>query len=302
MERRKSFRYPASPERQPAHLQLSGNDCAAILLDESVGGFRVSIGRDDVESAQEEAALLQTYSGWHDVQIVRRIATPDSIELGLVRINDHVEPPEDTVVQKPGKKYFKAGSSGIGGEYVIGLLIIFLVPMAPMLFQKFWNQTPDFDPQAQHESIESYANPDASRVASASRKSKKKTHRTVAESKPKKSAAREVDSFASSVSSGIESLGHITDRAVKTGTRETSRLFQQTARVVHDLLATLSPFQYEQLEQVVDAYQTTPTSENLGKVTELLHEPAYASLEKLVDDGNVSSVELAEILYDEFHL
>ena len=74
MERRKSFRYPASPERQPAHLQLSGNDCAAILLDESVGGFRVAIGRDDVESAQEEEALLQTYSGWHDVQIVRRIA------------------------------------------------------------------------------------------------------------------------------------------------------------------------------------------------------------------------------------
>lgn len=304
MERRKSFRYPASPQRQPAQLCLAGKTCAAILLDESTGGFRVSVeNSSSIDSPWEpdQELLLQTYSGWHDVRIVRHQQQQEQVELGVLRLRDYIEEPENQASRTNQTRYRRAGTAGIGSEYLIGLAILFLVPLSPVLFQKFWNATPTGESLvALEESDKPHSALEVNKDSQTASRTKKKSpsSRKTLKSDP---TAHTVNSLASGVTSQISLVGESAGEVLDSGRQTTQRILRETENSVREIISRLTPSQQHRLADAIDLYTASPNRENLDEVNRLLHAPEYSELEGLIDGKQVDTVELTSLLYAEFH-
>lgn len=289
MEHRNSFRCPSSSERQAAQIRTGGVSCAAILLDESTGGFRISVDKDSIPCEVDDQFQLQTYGGWHDVQVVRHTETEEAVELGVIRLRDYFQ--ESTARTSPHsrKRYLPSSIQSIGGEYLIGVAIIFLVPLMPFLFQRFLADT------EQHQTAD---NPDE---LPASYPSLAGEATPYAPSLQHTSDGKQSNGIARSIASGTLSLGKGADSAIKAATRTTRHVFDSTVQLVHSILVGLPPSQQGRLETVVDNYSENPSAQNLQSVESLLDQPEFSQLQQLVNRGKVTSGELASLLYTEFH-
>ncbi|MFO1023438.1 MAG: hypothetical protein U0903_22505 [Planctomycetales bacterium] len=143
---RHTFRYPANAEREPAVLKLKRQELPARMVNESAGGFGICV-EGNVPCEPGEDVLLLTYSGWHGAQVIRSEVTEENETcLGLLRTADFVDsqPPK---LPKVKKVKYRVATAGMRNEYLIGIAVIFLVPLLPFLFTIFWEETPDLDHQ-----------------------------------------------------------------------------------------------------------------------------------------------------------
>lgn len=304
MERRKSFRYPSSPARRPAELLVGGKSCAAILLDESTGGFRVSIESCDVPCETDQEIRLKTYSGWHDTKIVRLLSHPENVELGMMRLRDDLNI-ESSSPRKVSRNQFHRPGSGIPGkEYLVGLAIILVVPLLPSLFQGIVS-TEDTVQVA-----EASSEMDIPSLADMNEKPGSEgivgtIFRSGIHGSPSKSRSGGGGSdktAAKNIARGARTVGRATDQMIASGTNGARHVLKSTSLLVHKLLTGLPSAHQGRLEEVVDEYSENPTGANLKEIETLLEEPQFDSLQQLVSRGQVSSGELASLLYAEFHL
>lgn len=289
MEHRKSFRCPASSERQSAQIRTAGSCCSAILLDESTGGFHVRVAKEAIPCKLGQQFQLHTYGGWHDVQVVRQTESEEAIELGVIRLQDYFD--ESTAVTSPHsrKRYLPSSIQGIGGEYLIGVAIIFLVPLMPFLFQRFLADTEQHQTADNSEELPNVYPSLAGKATPFS------------PSLLPPSADKQSNGIARSIASSAQKLGQATDTAINTGTRGTRQVLDNTVQIVHSILVGLPPSQQGRLETVVDNYSENPSAQNLQSVESLLDQPEFSQLQQLVNRGKVTAGELADLLYAQFH-
>ncbi len=290
MDRRQSFRFPCSPERSSARVELPGRSCAATLIDESTGGFRLQVNETELGCEPDQQLQLQTYRGWHEVRVVRFAPCEEGVELGLLRLEDYVDEGSTLQRRKPRRKYRRHATFSMRGEYLIGLLIILVVPLMPVLFQQF--VIPD--------QVVAVGGPesDEPEVPSLAGKSSQffyaKTSRTSSSIKPAKQVSRKPANRAQNISRAA-------DQVIGAGTQGVKKVLEGTVQVVHEVLASLSLVSRGRLEEVVEDYTASPSNENLHRIESLLEEPEYDSLHQIVADGRASVPQLAGILVTEFH-
>lgn len=265
---RRTFRYPANADREPAVLKLKRQEIPARMIDESAGGFGIYVeGEVPCEPGQE--VLLLTYSGWHGAKVIRTEVTEGNETcLGLLRLNDYVDE-RDHSTPKVKKVNYRIATAGMRNEYLIGIAVIFLVPLMPFLFNVFWSETPDLDERG--------------RVAHQMEKQQTR--------KIKKPEEEFLYSFGKTMETGMKAMGKATTAG---GKAIVSALTSKQARQV---MSGYSSEEKSRLREIL-------TSEEAGSQSGLgnLLKQNFAALGGLFDSSNAQEAEgLREMLLEDLN-
>lgn len=295
MNRRQSFRLWIAPERSEALIQSTGKilspgkNCSAILLDESTGGFRVQFKNADLDCELNQEFCLQTYSGRHAVQVIRKVSLEENCEVGFARLFDETQQEARQIPLSSHCTYYRPGVGGVRGVVLIGVSVILLVPITLYILRNLFSHSELSHADAQEET----ENVDYPTLAGRGGAFFETGLPQVSRSGPRTSGSR-----GNSTSEGISKVGN---RLIGGGVQGAKHILQGTVHLVHSILTGLPAAQRGRLEEVVDDYSESPSSGNLKRVENLLGQPEFQPLQNLVKSGTVSSVELASLLFTEFH-
>jgi hypothetical protein len=95
-EQRQSFRILAAPGHEQAMLRVGWRQIKVRLLDESLGGYAIS-SRKSIKTKIGEHLTLRTATGSYFVEVVRLERLSDGTILGLRRLAELNEKPEETL-------------------------------------------------------------------------------------------------------------------------------------------------------------------------------------------------------------
>jgi hypothetical protein len=145
---RQSYRFPINDAQRNCVLRVGEKLVPGLLLDESVGGFGVLVGRQ-LDFSASPSVELRTADGWFVTEAARavEVAPPEKIlpfmakepgpwfELGLSRRGEvAVEQPAPPASKSPFRRWFYARMPSSGTLMVLGIVLVASLVVTPVGF------------------------------------------------------------------------------------------------------------------------------------------------------------------------
>ncbi len=131
---RTSFRIQLNEGREGGSLVLGDREVPVQVVDESAGGFAVTVSCD-LAIEKDQTCLLKTSAGCCEVRIARKEIYPDGLLLGLMRLRDLQETVEDdpkaatiwkSLLLSPHLSAIRAGTTVVGGILVMCAAVVLM--------------------------------------------------------------------------------------------------------------------------------------------------------------------------------
>ena len=135
-DRRKSHRFPASPERAEAILRVGDDSIPVRLLDESAVGFLLQVNSHP-GVYEGELVWLNTDASWTKVRVARIQCTSSGVQLGLSRIDinaANVDPIDNALIDpksRPNRFWRIPKNNRV--PVITGLALLLTVVLVPLL-------------------------------------------------------------------------------------------------------------------------------------------------------------------------
>ncbi len=134
-EHRNSYRCESIDEGQKAVIKVGGRDVIAQVINQSAGGFSVSI-TTTLRVSEGKTLRVRTSAGWFEAQVIHKQVVDGTTTLGLVRVREFSDPRDAQLVKSGGRKYETCGS----GSTPSGVLLMLMIVAAMAFWCSMWFQ------------------------------------------------------------------------------------------------------------------------------------------------------------------